>query len=149
MIILINRGSASAAEIVTGTLQDYKRALIIGSNSFGKGSVQTILPLSGGNALRLTIAKYYLPSGRNITHSDNKKDRKSNGITPDIYVEVSTEDEVKLYMQTESEDLPKKKKKQQEQEKEKVTDKVLDTAIQIIKDVKVKEYIDNPKKFKA
>ena len=146
MAILINRGSASASEIVTGTMQDYKRATVIGSNSFGKGSVQTIIPLSGGNALRLTIAKYYLPSGRNITHSDNKKD-KTNGITPDIYVEVSPETEVKLYMQSESDKLPKSKVKNKNKddsndskaasadvEEEKVKDDVLEAAIKLLKE---------------
>ncbi len=119
MVILINRGSASASEIVTGTMQDYKRAIVVGSNSFGKGSVQTIIPLDGGNALRLTIAKYYLPSGRAITHSDNKKDKK-NGIVPDVFVEVLPETEVKLYMQSESDKLPKNKNKDKKGEKNKV-----------------------------
>lgn len=147
MVILINRGSASASEIVTGTMQDYKRATVVGSNSFGKGSVQTIIPLSGGNALRLTIAKYYLPSGRNITHSDNKKD-KTNGITPDVYVEVSPETEVKLYMQSESDKLPKKNKDKEKNkdksedtksaEEETVKDEALDTAINFLKGEKLK-----------
>ena len=147
MVILINRGSASASEIVTGTMQDYKRATVVGTNSFGKGSVQTIIPLSGGNALRLTIAKYYLPSGRTITHSDNKKD-KTNGITPDVYIEVSPETEVKLYMQAESEKLPKKDTKkdtniednadEKVEADEKVKDEVLETAINLIKEGKVK-----------
>lgn len=142
VIVLINRGSASASEIVTGTLQDYKRALIIGSNSFGKGTVQTIIPLLDGSALRLTIAKYCLPSGRMISHSDNKKDKKKNGVSPDIYIEVSPETEGKLYMQAEAEKVPKDKDK-----KEEVKDEVLDTAIKIIKAEKVKEYIDNPSKY--
>ncbi|MBQ3834514.1 MAG: S41 family peptidase [Elusimicrobia bacterium] len=147
MVILINRGSASASEIVTGTMQDYKRATVVGTNSFGKGSVQTIIPLSSGNALRLTIAKYYLPSGRTITHSDNKKD-KTNGITPDVYIEVSPETEVKLYMQAESEKLPKKDTKkdtniednadEKVETDEKVKDEVLETAINLIKEGKVK-----------
>ena len=139
IIVLINRGSASASEIVTGTLQDYKRALIVGSNSFGKGTVQTIVPLSDGSALRLTIAKYCLPSGKMITHSDNKKDKK-NGITPDIYIEVSPETEGKLYMQAES-DKPSK------DQKEEVKDEVLETAIKIINSDKVQTYIDKPSKY--
>jgi len=132
IVILINRGSASASEIVTGTLQDYKRALVIGNNSFGKGTVQTILPLSDGSALRLTIAKYCLPSGKMISHSDNKKDKK-NGVIPDIYIEVSPEMEGKLYMQAESD----------KKNKEKIIDEVLETAIKIIKADKVKTYIED------
>jgi carboxyl-terminal processing protease len=75
IIILVNSGSASAAEIVAGALQDNKRALILGTRTFGKGSVQTILPLSDGSGLRLTTARYYTPSGKSI---------QSSGITPDI-----------------------------------------------------------------
>lgn len=77
MIILINEGSASASEIVAGALQDYGRAVIVGTTSFGKGSVQTILPLGDGSGLRLTTAKYYTPKGRSI---------QSTGVTPDIVV---------------------------------------------------------------
>jgi len=141
MIVLINRGSASASEIVTGTLQDYKRALVVGGNSFGKGSVQTIIPLADGNALRLTIAKYYLPSGRTILKADKKKGTKS-GVTPDITIDVKPEIEGKLYMQSEAEKLPPKSK-----EKEKITDEVLDTAIKIIKAGKVKKYISEPAQY--
>ena len=78
LIVLINGGSASASEIVAGALQDHKRATILGTRSFGKGSVQTIIPLGGGNgALRLTTARYYTPSGRSI---------QAKGVTPDIEV---------------------------------------------------------------
>ena len=79
MIILVNEGSASASEIVAGALQDWGRAVIVGTTSFGKGSVQTILPLGDGSGLRLTTAKYYTPKGRSI---------QSTGIMPDIVVKV-------------------------------------------------------------
>ncbi len=78
LIVLINNGSASAAEIVSGALKDHKRAIILGENSYGKGSVQSIVPLKNGGGLRLTISKYYLPSGKSISEV---------GVTPDIFVE--------------------------------------------------------------
>ena len=77
MIVMVNEGSASAAEIVSGALQDNGRALILGTQTFGKGSVQTVIPLEGGAALKLTTAKYYTPKGRSI---------QAEGITPDIVV---------------------------------------------------------------
>jgi carboxyl-terminal processing protease len=78
IVVLINGGSASASEIVAGALQDHKRAILVGTKSFGKGSVQTIIPVSGGGAMRLTTARYYTPSGRSI---------QALGIEPDITVQ--------------------------------------------------------------
>jgi len=95
LIVLINGGSASASEIVAGALQDHKRATLIGTRSFGKGSVQTIIPLGAGNgALRLTTARYYTPSGRSI---------QAKGITPDIEVLQDVPDNLKAQTDSEGE----------------------------------------------
>ena len=77
MVVLVNGGSASASEIVAGALQDHKRAVVMGTQTFGKGSVQTILPLNNSTAIKLTTARYYTPSGRSI---------QAKGIEPDIVV---------------------------------------------------------------
>ena len=83
LIVLINYGSASASEIVAGALKDHKRAIILGENSFGKGSVQSIIPLKNKGAIRLTVAKYYLPSGKSISEV---------GVSPDIEVNEEGDD---------------------------------------------------------
>ncbi len=85
VVVLVNEGSASASEIVSGALQDHKRAVIVGENTFGKGSVQVILPITEDEAIKLTIARYYLPSGRTI---------QAVGVTPDVIVHLG---EVKTY----------------------------------------------------
>jgi carboxyl-terminal processing protease len=83
LIVLINYGSASASEIVAGALKDHKRAILLGENSFGKGSVQSIIPLKNDGAIRLTVAKYYLPSGKSISEV---------GVSPDIEIDEESDD---------------------------------------------------------
>ncbi|CAM5775640.1 peptidase S41 [Labrys miyagiensis] len=94
VIVLVNGGSASASEIVAGALQDHKRATILGTRSFGKGSVQTIIPLQGNGALRLTTARYYTPSGRSI---------QAKGIEPEIVVQENVPSDIKGKDQTNGE----------------------------------------------
>tara|TARA_B100001093_G_scaffold120554_1_gene113333 strand:- start:1157 stop:2296 length:1140 start_codon:yes stop_codon:yes gene_type:complete len=92
LIVLINYGSASASEIVAGALKDHKRAILLGENSYGKGSVQSILPLKNNGAIRLTIAKYYLPSGKSISEV---------GVSPDIEITEET-DEFRIKTKTDN-----------------------------------------------
>ena len=91
-MVLINYGSASAAEIVAGALQDHKRAILIGENSYGKGLVQSIIPLKNNGAIRLTVSKYYLPSGKSISEV---------GVSPDIEIAESS-DEFRINTETDN-----------------------------------------------
>ena len=92
LIVLINNGSASASEIVAGALKDHKRAIILGSNTYGKGSVQSIIPLNNGGGMRITISKYYLPSGQSIS---------GVGVSPDIFVD-DEDDNFQINTETDS-----------------------------------------------
>ncbi len=93
IIVLINYGSASASEIVAGALQDHKRAIVIGENSYGKGSVQSIIPLKNDGAIRLTVSKYYLPSGKSISEV---------GVSPDIEIAESSDEKFKFNTETDN-----------------------------------------------
>ena len=140
VIVLINGGSASASEIVAGALQDHKRATILGTRSFGKGSVQTIIPLGQNNgALRLTTARYYTPSGRSI---------QAKGIDPDIQILQDVPDELKGKDETKGEASLKGHLKNGEDEKggsqayvppDQSKDKQLNAALDILRGVKKAE----------
>ncbi|MDD5431792.1 MAG: S41 family peptidase [Candidatus Omnitrophica bacterium] len=146
MIVLINEGSASGSEIVAGCLQDYKRAIIVGKTSFGKGSVQTVVPLGDGSALRLTTSKYFTPSGK-IIHG--------KGVVPDIIVEAGKieladdKDEKLVKPQDVFEEIEKKEKEKEGKDKnisgyDYHLDNQLMRAVDILKALKL--YKENNKK---
>ncbi|HIP54135.1 MAG TPA: S41 family peptidase [Sulfurimonas autotrophica] len=141
VVVLINGGSASASEIVSGALQDHRRAVLVGEKSFGKGSVQVILPITQTEAIKLTIARYYLPNGRTI---------QAVGVTPDVEVvpgELKThknefaikEADLKKHLQKELEKVDGKKVETKEEEKEK---KDIITPEMLNKDIQLKEAVD-------
>ncbi|WP_299548462.1 S41 family peptidase [uncultured Helicobacter sp.] len=148
LVVLINNGSASASEIVAGAIQDNKRGVLVGEGTFGKGSVQVILPTEKKEALRLTIARYYLPSGRTI---------QAVGVTPDIEVApgaVPDENsgfsikEADLQKHLEGE-LAKVDKKEGKQEKKQSDPKHTITQKQVLQDIQLKSAIDVLKVFKV
>jgi carboxyl-terminal processing protease len=142
MVVLINGGSASASEIVSGALQDHKRAVVVGTKSFGKGSVQVVLPISEEEAIKLTIARYYLPSGRTI---------QAVGVTPDITVEAGQiktdgnddfmikEADLKKHLEKE---LQKDGSKADSNNTKKESDKNSVTQQELQKDIQLKEGFD-------
>jgi carboxyl-terminal processing protease len=136
LVVLVNGGSASASEIVSGSLQDHKRAVLVGNNTFGKGSVQVVLPITKTEAIKLTIARYYLPSGRTI---------QAVGVKPDIKVlpgELKTykneyaikEADLKEHLKKELAKVDGKKSATKETKKDKkdiITPKILDKDLQL------------------
>ena len=141
LVVLVNGGSASASEIVSGSLQDHKRAVLVGEKTFGKGSVQVVLPITKTEAIKLTIARYYLPSGRTI---------QAVGVTPDVTVkpgELKTyndeftikEADLKKHLKKELEKIDGKKAKTKEDKKDK---KDIITPKMLNKDVQLKEAVD-------
>ena len=144
LVVLVNGGSASASEIVSGALQDLKRAVIVGENTFGKGSVQQIIPINKTEALRLTIARYYLPSGRTI---------QAVGVKPDIEVlpgKINAEEnsfsikesDLKQHLESELEKINKDEKKDKIESK---NDKNIISQKQINDDIQLKSAIDTIK----
>ncbi len=130
LVILINEGSASASEIVSGAMQDHRRAVIVGQRSYGKASVQSLIPLPDGSGLRLTVAHYYTPSGRSIQR-DARHD--VGGITPDVAVDVPADVEAKLYEQWETIYAKDKKPHSLVKPEDRVSDQALDRAVELLK----------------
>jgi len=141
LIVLVNGGSASASEIVSGALQDKKRAVLVGKNTFGKGSVQVVLPITKEEAIKLTIARYYLPSGRTI---------QAVGVKPDIVVEAGEvkthkndfaikEADLKKHLEKE---LLKVDGKKEEKKEDKKVNKDIITSEMLNKDIQLKEAVD-------
>ncbi|MBI3505105.1 MAG: S41 family peptidase [Proteobacteria bacterium] len=130
MVVLVNEGSASGSEIVAGALQDHHRAVVLGQRTFGKATVQSVIPLSDGSGLRLTVARYYTPAGRSI-HRDEEKN--TGGIMPDIVVPVPRELAIKLQMQQDEIYSPGQQPKSNTKPEDKVKDEVLERAMEILK----------------
>jgi len=151
IVVLVNGGSASASEIVSGALQDFKRAIVVGEKTFGKGSVQVVMPVGMDEAIKLTVARYYLPSGRTI---------QAEGVTPDITVHLGKieymedpvllkEKELQKHLSNELEKINGNPKQQKKKQPTKTTehnatevDDLIITETQLYEDMQLKSAVD-------
>lgn len=133
MIVLVNQGSASASEIVAGALKDWNRAVILGVQTFGKGSVQSVIPLSDGSGLKLTTARYYTPKGKSI---------QSTGIVPDIIVKIEPKIGAKEHPVVREKDLERHLKNDQIEEKPKEPEEVAPIEVTEKEDVQLQRAVD-------